>query len=169
MKNLHERSIQEGKVKVICKQSSQKFLQTESEEHFDQDELERWRYLAKKELTANIEEEIYYKGDEGAIRRVISILLDNAINYCDPDGTILVKVYGKRLPVITVENTCSGINKIKLDRLFDRFYREDKARTFHGNFGIGLSIAKAIIKQHHGDIFAYKKDATHICFKVILK
>ena len=123
----------------------------------------------EKELTANIEQGIFYKGDEGAIRRVISILLDNAINYCDPDGTILIKVYGKRMPVITVENTCRDVNQIRLDRLFDRFYREDKARTFHGNFGIGLSIAKAIIRSHRGDIFAYKKDATHICFKAILK
>lgn len=122
-----------------------------------------------KKLVSTVEPGLSYQGDEGAIRHVISILLDNAIKYCDQDGSIQIKVYGRRIPVITVKNTFHDVNKVEMDRLFDRFYREDKARSFQGSFGIGLSIAKAIIKGHHSDIYAYKKDATHICFKVILK
>ena len=100
---------------------------------------------------------ILYNGDEGLIRRLISILLDNAVKYCDSDGMIWVTVSAKRNPVLTVENTYKEVDMVGLDRLFDRFYRADKARSYTGSFGIGLSIALAIAKNHHGDITSYKK------------
>ena len=124
----------------------------------------------KKPFVFAVEPLIKYNGDEGLIRKLLSILLENAIKYCDPDGQINIKVYSKGLyPVITVENTYSDVNKVELGKLFDRFYRADKARTFTGSFGIGLSIAKGIAKKHKGDIVAYKKDSSHIGFKVTLK
>lgn len=122
-----------------------------------------------KALFASVEPSISYTGDEGMIRRLISILLDNAVKYCDPGGEISICVYAKRHPVITVENTYCDVEQVELNRLFDRFYRADKARTFSGSFGIGLSIAAAIAKSHHGEVTAYKKDRTHIGFKVTLK
>jgi len=67
-----------------------------------------------------------------------------------------------------VENTYKNVGKIELHRLFDRFYRGDKARTYTGSF-VGLSIAKAIAKNHRGDITACQTDDSHISFKVILK
>ena len=70
---------------------------------------------------------------------------------------------------MTVENTYKDIDNLELDRLFDRFYRADKARTFTGGYGIGLSIAKSIAEKHHGEITAYKKDSTHIGFKVVVR
>ena len=70
---------------------------------------------------------------------------------------------------VCVENSYSAVDSTELDRLFDRFYRADKSRTYDGGFGIGLSIAKAIVQNHRGKIFAYKKDSSHIGFKVILK
>ena len=48
-------------------------------------------------------------------------------------------------------------------------FTADKARTFTGSFGVGLSIAKGIAKNHKGDIVAYRKDSNHIGFKVTLK
>ena len=74
---------------------------------------------------------------------------------------------GRRI-VLTVENTYAAIEELELNRLFDRFYRADKARKFTGGYGVGLSMAKAIVEKHKGEIIAYKKDATHIGFKVIL-
>ena len=112
---------------------------------------------------------ILYSGDEGLIRRLISILLDNAVKYCDTDGVINVTVSAKRNPVFTVENTYKKVDTVELNRLFDRFYRADKARSYSGSFGIGLSIAKAIAKNHHGDIASYKKGDDTIGFKVVLK
>lgn len=110
-----------------------------------------------------------YYGDEAGIRRVISILLDNALKYCDPGGEIFVSLTGKHHPVICVENTYSMVDTLELDKLFDRFYRADSSRTFTGSFGIGLSIAKVVVEKHHGDICAYKKDAAHIGFRIVLK
>jgi len=121
-----------------------------------------------KELIADVAISINYKGDEGLIRRLMSILLDNAVKYCDYGGQIQVSLYEKRNPVIVIENTYSNVDNIDLERLFDRFYRADKARTFDGSFGVGLSIARAIVKNHHGEILVYKKKQV-IGFKVELK
>ena len=68
---------------------------------------------------------------------------------------------------MTVENTYCAVGEIELHRLFDSFYRADKARTFTGGFGVGLSMAKAIMDKHKGEITAYKKDNTHIGCKVV--
>lgn len=98
------------------------------------------------------------------------ILLDNAVKYCDAGGDIAVVLRKKgRNTVVTVENAYCGVNDLELDRLFDRFYRADRARTFTGSFGVGLSVASGIVKNHRGSIYAYKKDERHIGFRVTLK
>lgn len=122
----------------------------------------------QKELMTEIEPMIEYYGDEGLIRRLIAILLDNAVKYCDRGGKIKIYFHRRRHPTIIVENTYGNVDSLELGRLFDRFYREDKSRTFDGSFGVGLSIARAIAKNHHGDILAYKKEKI-IGFKVELK
>lgn len=118
-------------------------------------------------LRADVAPSVEYHGDEGLIRRLLAILLDNAVKYCDNGGEIKVAVHKRRHPVLTVENTCSHVEGLELERLFDRFYRGDKSRSFDGSFGIGLSIARAIARNHHGDIQPYKKQGT-IGFKVEL-
>ena len=124
----------------------------------------------QKNLTVAIEPSIWYHGDEGLIRRLLCILLDNAIKYCDLNGGIQVSICAKgRYPIITIENSYRNVEKEELNRFFDRFYRADKARTFNGGFGVGLSIAKGIARKHKGDIVVYKKDSAHIGFKVTLK
>ena len=123
-----------------------------------------------KRLSAAVTSGMTYRGDEGLIRRLLSILLDNAVKYCDPGGSIRVRVCRKgHHPVITVENTYRDVGKIEMNRLFDRFYRADKARTFSGNFGVGLSIAKGIVQKHRGSITVYKKGDAVIGFKAALK
>lgn len=119
-------------------------------------------------LSVRVEPSLFYQGDEGMIRRLVSILLDNAVKYCDPGGEIRVQAWKTRHPVLLVENTYADVDGLPLEKLFDRFYRADKARTFSGSFGIGLSIAKAIVQNHHGEINAYKKENT-IGFRVELR
>ena len=135
------------------------------------DTVSEFEPLAKergKALTSNIEKGISYCGDEALLHRLVGILMDNAIKYCDQGGEITVNLHRGRRIILTVENTYAAVGELELNRLFDRFYRADKARTFTGGYGVGLSMAKAIVEKHKGEITAYKKDATHIGFKVIL-
>lgn len=136
------------------------------------DAAEEFRPLAEeqnKRLTCWIETGIGCIGDEPSIRRLLAILLDNAVKYCDPDGDILVILHHGRRSELRIENSFRAVGETPLNRLFDRFYRADRARSYTGGFGIGLSTAKAIVGNHHGEISAYQKDAGHIGFRVIFK
>ena len=135
------------------------------------DTVSEFEPLAKergKALTASVDKEISYLGDEALLHRLVSILMDNAIKYCDQGGEITVNFHRGRRIILTVENTYAAVGELELNRLFDRFYRADKARKFSGGYGVGLSMAKAIVENHKGEITAYKKDSTHIGFKVML-
>ena len=136
------------------------------------DTVSEFRIIAEQKglrLHSDIQENEICTGNEAAIRHLVSILLDNAVKYCDPGGEIRIAFYRKRKFVIKVENTCSAVDSLELDRLFDRFYRADKARSADGGFGIGLSIAKAVARRHHGDISAYRKDGGYIGFKAAFR
>lgn len=121
-----------------------------------------------KKLSLNIDRSIVYLGDEMLLHRLVGILLDNAVKYCDEDGEIKVTLEKRRRIILSVENTYAAVGEIELNKLFDRFYRADKARKFTGGYGVGLSMAKSIAEKHKGEITAYKKDKTNIGFKVVL-
>ncbi len=121
-----------------------------------------------KHLTLHIAQDITYNGDEAGIRQVVSILMDNALKYCDEGGEIKVSLAGGKHPTIAVENSYAAVGSIELSKLFDRFYRADKARTYGTGFGIGLSMAKAIAEKHRGSISAYNIENNKIGFKVKL-
>lgn len=121
-----------------------------------------------KNLTADIDKGIKYHGDESEIRQLTAILLDNAVKYCDEGGSIKAVLSQKKYPILTVTNSYKKVDNIKLDRLFDRFYREDTARTAGSGFGIGLSIAQSITEHHKGSIKAVKADEGVIGFIVKL-
>ncbi len=119
--------------------------------------------------TACIPPEIALCGDEGAIHHLITILIDNAVKYCDPAGEICLTLSTRWQNRLVLENSCANVDALELDRLFDRFYRADRARTAGSSFGIGLSIAKSIAENHGGDIKAYKAGPGRIGFRVSLK
>ena len=121
-----------------------------------------------KKLSVSIDRSIVYSGDEMLLQRLVGILLDNAVKYCDEGGEINVTFEKRRRIILSVENTYASVGEIELNKLFDRFYRADKARKFTGGYGVGLSMAKAIAEKHKGEITAYKKDKTIIGFKVVL-
>lgn len=120
-----------------------------------------------KTMRLSIDEDVRCLADEALLRRLLSILLDNAVKYCDEGGEILLTLKRRRRPVLTVENSYADVNVLQLDRLFDRFYRADRARAFTGGYGIGLSIAKSIAEKHRWEISAYKKSERHVGFKVV--
>ena len=109
-----------------------------------------------RELLPDITPGLAFRGDEYAVRQLVSILLDNAIKYA-PAGTAisLSLKKGKRGVVIRSVNQCEPVSPDDLDRLFDRFYRTEQARSAAaGGFGVGLSIARGIVQAHHGSIRA---------------
>ena len=135
------------------------------------DTVAEFEPLAKdrgKELAADVDKDVILSGDEALLHRLVGILMDNAIKYCDNGGEIHVALHRGRRVVLTVENSYAAVGEIELNRLFDRFYRADKARKFTGGYGVGLSMAKAIVEKHKGEITAYRKDGTHIGFKIVL-
>ena len=135
------------------------------------DTVSEFEALAKgrgKTLSVSIDRSIIYSGDEMLLHRLVGILLDNAVKYCDEGGEIKVNLEKRRRIILSVENTYTSVGEIELNKLFDRFYRADKARKFTGGYGVGLSMAKSIVEKHKGEITAYKKDKNNIGFKVIL-
>lgn len=135
------------------------------------DIVSEFEALAKgrgKTLSVSIDRSIIYSGDEMLLHRLIGILLDNAVKYCDEGGEIKVNLEKRRRIILSVENTYTSVGEIELNKLFDRFYRADKARKFTGGYGVGLSMAKSIVEKHKGEITVYKKDKNNIGFKVIL-
>lgn len=108
-------------------------------------------------------------GDEKNLARVIEILLDNAVKYVSEGGVISLslKSEGKKIR-FTIENTSNELPDGDLRRLFDRFYRADEARMHQtgmkGGYGIGLSMADAIIRQHRGKIKADRIQSDRIRF-----
>lgn len=132
-------------------------------------EFEPLAEAKSKHLFTDILPDVTVTGDEGALRRVISILLDNAVKFCDPGGKIVVTLTGGHRATLTVTNDYRGAAATSPERFFDRFYRADAARTSGSGFGVGLSIAKATVDAHHGKITATAPDDGHISFSVRLK
>lgn len=105
-------------------------------------------------LNEQIENGISIVGDVTRLGQLTSILIDNAFNHTEKGGCIIVKLkqqYSKK--ILTVSNTGNAIPVEKQELIFERFYRADEARTRgNGNYGLGLSIAKAITRSYNGKI-----------------
>ena len=121
-------------------------------------------------LELSVVPELDYNGDEYAIRQLVSILLDNAVKYAAPGAPIGFSLEKSRKGVVLrCTNTCAApVAPEELNKLFDRFYRSDKARA-SGGFGIGLSIARSIAQAHHGSIRAVCPNEASIEFVAELK
>lgn len=111
------------------------------------------------------------RGDEYAIRQLVSVLLDNAVKYADNGGSIRFRLEAApKGAVLRVSNPCAGLDTTELDKLFDRFYRPDRSRSKQtGGFGVGLSIAQSIVEAHHGSIRAECPEDGIIQFVVALR
>lgn len=123
-------------------------------------------------LTYDIEENINYIGNEDLILKLYGIFLDNAFKYVNNNGWInIVLKNSKKKTLLLFSNSVDQIDEEKLKYCFDRFYTLDSSRNkSRSGFGIGLSIAQAIIKEHNGEIKTYLKDNNKsIYFEIILK
>lgn len=119
----------------------------------------RWRAPATDSPTAEV--------DERMLTAVIDQLLDNAIRHTPPGTEVDVGVEASgRLLTITVEDSGPGISSDRLPHLFERFYREDAARTRVAGAGLGLCIASAIVEAHGGTIRASRSKHGGLCITI---
>jgi signal transduction histidine kinase len=94
--------------------------------------------------------------DPAGIRRILVILLDNAVKYTPPGGRVDLRLGSERQrAVLSVRNTGEGVPEDQLEAIFDRFVRLDASRTkATGGYGLGLAIARAIAEQNGGSLKA---------------
>ena len=124
-----------------------------------------------KKLEKEIPDSLVTKSSDSSMRQLTSLLIDNAIKYCDDGGTIKVELArSRRGAVLTVSNDYAEGANVDYTRFFERFYRQDEAhtisagtvtgsseggsgeRTGKSGYGIGLSIAESLVKSMKGSI-----------------
>ncbi len=117
-------------------------------------------------LETELSENIMVGGDGAQLRQVVDILLDNAQKYSRENGNtrVSLKRAGRHRLLLSVANEGEEIPQADLNNLFKRFFRTDKAHSRTGSFGLGLSIAEAIVTQHRGKIWAESKDGINTFF-----
>ena len=133
-------------------------------------EFECTAFESGKTFEQNITENVRYKGNEESIKHLVTILIDNAIKHSDENGIIRVtlNVTGNKR-IFQVYNTGNGIKNSEKDKIFNRFYRSDESRSkVTGGYGLGLSIAKAIVDAHKGTISVDGEENKWISFTVVL-
>lgn len=121
-----------------------------------------------KTLALHIQPMLSLCGDEKSLRKLFSILLDNAVKYSSPHSTISCTLEKqKNLIRLSVWNAVDHITKTQTEHLFDRFYRTDQSRNSQtGGYGLGLSIALAIVTAHKGKITASTTDEASLLITV---
>lgn len=106
-------------------------------------------------LECAIAEDLFLQGSQQHLYQVLDVLLDNALKYSSPRGTVRVTLsQSRRSCVLTVASPGQPLTKEELKNIFKRFYRADQARTMNGSYGLGLSIAESIVEDHKGKIWA---------------
>ena len=116
-------------------------------------------------------ESMHVKADRNMMKQVLRILCDNAVKYSAPGTavTLSCKKESDRMCCLSVMDEGQGISQEDLPKIFDRFYRSDKARKSEsGGHGLGLSIARIIVIAHNGKIRVRSKPGAGTVFSVLL-
>ena len=131
----------------------------------NQDETKKYEIIRDYPITP-----IWVEIDTDKLTQVIDNIMNNAIKY-SPDGgtiTVSIKTTDEQL-ILSIADEGLGIPKQDLPKIFDRFYRVDKARSrAQGGTGLGLAIAKEIVKQHQGFIWAKSEYGVGSTFTIVL-
>jgi two-component system sensor histidine kinase VicK len=138
--------------------------------HILEGSISKYQIHAKKKNQTMIynatENEYKIIGDSNRIEQVIKNIISNAVKYSNEGATININLYEESSFVVAlIEDTGMGIPKEDLTRIFDRFYRVDKARSrAMGGTGLGLAIAKEIMDYHGGHIKVTSEVGVGTCF-----
>lgn len=115
--------------------------------------FETLAYDSGRMIQSNIEDGIMLIGNQTQLTQLVSILLDNAIRHSTGEKIRIALKHQGHQAVLSVVNDGHEIPREKQEHLFDRFYRVDEARNSEGqHYGLGLSIAKAVVEKHGGSI-----------------
>ena len=111
-------------------------------------------YEKQIKLETNIQKDIIFNGDSEDIKRITSILIDNAIKHTNEKGKITVELLKeKNETLLFVRNEGEAIPKEEQEKIFERFYRVDKARNRNEKrYGLGLAIARQTVEKYKGTI-----------------
>lgn len=119
-------------------------------------------------MSHDIEPEITLSGDRERLTELFSVLLDNALRYTEPGKTVRLTCRVERgCPCVRVEDTGIGIAEDELESIFQRFYRNDRARFINPEgTGLGLSIAQWIVDRHEAELSVTSVEGEGSCFAV---
>lgn len=120
-------------------------------------------------LEQHIQPGISLHADPAQMEQLLSILLDNSVKYTEPGGNVWVCLEQEERRVrLSVQNTCQALPNVPPDKLFDRFYRGDSARTQKtGGYGIGLAVAQSIAAANQGVLQAQYLPDRQIRFTLV--
>ncbi len=123
------------------------------------DSVDPFRALARqeeKELVVDLAPDVRMVADVSAIQQLCTLLVDNAIKYCDEKGTVEVVLSQPKRGRVTlvVRNSFEQGKKAQFNKYFERFYRDDESHNDAGGYGIGLSVAESICTRYGGTIKA---------------
>lgn len=122
-------------------------------------------YENQTELSAEIEPGITVEGDKDRLRQVVTILLDNALKYCDPADCVSVRLKRQSAGcLLSVSGRGTPLSKEQCQDIFKRFYRVDPSRNDGESYGLGLSIAESIVREHGGKIWAESENGYNTFF-----
>ena len=123
-----------------------------------------------RRFSASVAPGLQVNGDEKALAKLVSILLDNAMKYSPESGSVALRLeQNGKTARLTVKNSTAPREKGNADQLFERFAREDSSRSSEsGGFGLGLAIAKAVAEAHRGRIRAESEDGASLTVTVDL-
>jgi two-component system phosphate regulon sensor histidine kinase PhoR len=109
------------------------------------------------------------RGDDARLGQVLVNLLHNAVKFSPDGGDVTVRAFreGDEV-VVSVADQGIGIPRAALARIFERFYKVDRARVRGGGTGLGLSIARHVVRQHGGRIWVESEEGTGSVFSFAL-
>ncbi len=122
------------------------------------------------EFKVDIARDVTVMGDANRLIQIFTNLITNSITYSPEDKTITLRIkQNEDYGIVEVEDQGMGIEKNEIARIFERFYRVDKARSRNsGGTGLGLAIVKHLVEAHHGKIQVDSEVGKGTCMKVMI-
>ena len=122
-------------------------------------------FEAGRILQAQIQPDIYLRGNSSKLQQVVEILLDNGQKYSTPGSTVTLTLSQSRSHcTLCIRSQGQPLTDQQCKDIFQRFYRVDEARTRNRSYGLGLPIAQSIVLHHRGKIWAQSKDGINAFF-----